>query len=151
MGGTCAIGLTVEHPSTFGHFVDISGDLGPNTGNKAQTIANLYGGSVAGWDAHDPLTVMAWHGRYTGISGRFVDGNQERPQINAARQLANAAHKVDIPAQVVILPGQHVWQFGAIAFADSLPWLCGQLGLSGRAPRTSRSTARRLARVRADA
>jgi enterochelin esterase-like enzyme len=129
MGGTCAIGLTVEHPSTFKHFVDISGDLGPNTGNKAQTIANLYGGSVAAWDAHDPLTVMARHGRYTGISGRFVDGNQERAQVEAARQLASAAHKVGISAQVVILPGHHVWQFAAIAFADSLPWLCGELGL----------------------
>lgn len=129
MGGTCAIGLTVEHPSTFGHFVDISGDLGPNTGNKAQTIANLYGGSVAAWDAHDPLTVMARHGRYTGVSGRFVDGNQEHPQVEAARQLASAAQKVGISAEVVVLPGHHVWQFAATAFADSLPWLCGQLGL----------------------
>jgi S-formylglutathione hydrolase FrmB len=131
MGGTCAIGLTVEHPSTFGHFVDISGDLGPNTGNKAQTIANLYGGSVAAWDAHDPLTVMARHGRYTGVSGRFVVGSREHLQSEAARQLANAAQKVDIPAQLVVLPGDHVWQFAATAFADSLPWLCGELGLSG--------------------
>jgi len=130
MGGTCAIGLTVEHPSTFGHFVDISGDLGPNTGNKSQTITHLYGGSVAAWDAHDPLTVMARHGRYTGISGRFVDGNQEHPQVEAARQLASAAQKVGISAQVVILPGHHVWQFAATAFAYSLPWLCGELGLS---------------------
>jgi enterochelin esterase-like enzyme len=142
MGGTCAIGLTVEHPSTFGRFVDISGDLGPNTGNKAQTIAHLYGGSVAAWDAHDPSTVMARHGRYSGVSGRFVDGSHEHPQIEAARQLANAAQKVDIPAQVVILPGEHVWQFAATAFADSLPWLCAQLGLSDRGPRTSRSTTR---------
>jgi enterochelin esterase-like enzyme len=130
MGGTCAIGLTVEHPSTFGHFVDIEGDLGPNTGNKAQTITHLYGGSVAAWEAHDPLTVMARHGRYTGVSGRFVDGTHEPLQTAEARQLANAARKVDISAQVVVLPGHHVWQFAATAFADSLPWLCGQLGLS---------------------
>jgi S-formylglutathione hydrolase FrmB len=131
MGGTCAIGLTVEHPSTFGHFVDIEGDLGPNTGNKAQTITHLYGGSVAAWEAHDPLTVMARHGRYTGISGRFVDGTHGPVQTAEARQLANAAQKVDISVQVVVLPGHHVWQFAATAFADSLPWLCGELGLSG--------------------
>jgi enterochelin esterase-like enzyme len=139
MGGTCAIGLTVEHPSTFGHFVDISGDLGPNTGNKAQTIAHLYGGSVAAWNAHDPLTVMARHGRYTGISGRFVDGSHEHFLTDEARQLAYAAQNVAIPAPVVILPGRHVWHFAAIAFADTLPWLCGQLGLTDRKPRTGPS------------
>jgi S-formylglutathione hydrolase FrmB len=148
MGGTCAIGLTVEHPSMFGHFVDISGDLGPNTGNKAQTITHLYGGSVAAWNAHDPLTVMARHGRYTGTSGRFVDGTHEHLQTEEARQLADAAQKVDIQARVVVLPGEHVWQFAATAFADSLPWLCGQLGLSGRGPRTARSTRPRPCRRR---
>ena len=39
MGGTCAVDLTVMHPDIFSAFEDIAGDLTPNSGNKAQTIA----------------------------------------------------------------------------------------------------------------
>ena len=127
MGGTCAIGLTVEHPQTFGHFVDIDGDLGPNIGDKAQTIATLYGGSAAAWAAHDPLTVMAHHGRYRDVSGRFVNGSNEHHLIQNSQQLAAAAHKVDIPAKVVVMHGSHVWQFAEDVFARTLPWLSTEL------------------------
>ena len=136
MGGTCAVGLAVEHPTTFGHFVDISGDLTPNTGDKAQTIANLYGGSLAAWAAHDPLTVMARHGRYPALTGRFLDGKQELLHIREARQLASVGRKVHIVSQVVALPGSHTWQFASAAFANVFPWLCGQLDLAVHRPAT---------------
>ena len=45
MGGTCAVDLTVMHLGMFSAFVDIAGDLGPNSGTKAQTIARLFGGT----------------------------------------------------------------------------------------------------------
>ena len=129
MGGTCAIGLVVEHPTTIGHFVDISGDLTPNTGDKAQTIAGLYGGSVAAWNAHDPLTVMARHGRYCGISGRFVDGSGEKLHAQQGYQLSSAGRGVGITSRVVLLPGGHTWQFASNAFAHVLPWLSTELNL----------------------
>ena len=47
MGGTCAVDLTVMHPDMFSAFEDIAGDLGPNSGTKAQTIASLFGGTVS--------------------------------------------------------------------------------------------------------
>jgi hypothetical protein len=136
MGGTCAVGLAVEHPTTFGHFVDISGDLTPNTGDKAQTIANLYGGSVAARAAHDPLTVMTRHGRYPALTGRFLDGQMERLHTQEAWQLFGVGRKVHIASQVVVLPGGHTWQFAAAAFANVFPWLCGQLGLPVHRPAT---------------
>jgi S-formylglutathione hydrolase FrmB len=141
MGGTCAVGLAVEHPKTFGHFVDISGDLTPNTGDKAQTIANLYGGSVAAWAAHDPMTVMARHGRYAALTGRFLDGKEELLHTLQARQLAGVGRRVHIASQVVVLPGGHTWQFASAAFANVFPWLCGQLGLAPGASAVSATVA----------
>ncbi|MFC7752153.1 alpha/beta hydrolase [Tsukamurella soli] len=79
MGGTCAMDLVVTHPDLFTSFVDIGGDMGPNTGTKAQTISRLFGGNAAAWDAYDPTTVMTKHGAYTGISGVFVDADGQRP------------------------------------------------------------------------
>jgi S-formylglutathione hydrolase FrmB len=45
MGGTCAVDLAVMHPDMFSAFEDIAGDIGPNSGNKDQTIARLFGGN----------------------------------------------------------------------------------------------------------
>ena len=39
-GGTCALTLSVTHPELFSTFVDLDGQLGPNAGNKEQTIAS---------------------------------------------------------------------------------------------------------------
>ena len=62
MGGTCAVDLTVMHPDMFSAFEDIAGDLGPNSGTKAQTIARLFGGNADAWAAFDPTTVITRHG-----------------------------------------------------------------------------------------
>ena len=72
MGGTCAVDLTVRRPELFSAFVDIAGDVGPNTGTKTQTIARLFGGDADAWAAFDPTTVITRHGQYSGVSGLFA-------------------------------------------------------------------------------
>ncbi|AUG75626.1 hypothetical protein CFP65_0672 [Kitasatospora sp. MMS16-BH015] len=132
MGGTCAVDLAVEHPETFAHFEDISGDIGPNTGDKQQTIDKLYGGDAAAWAAHDPLTVLGQHRHhYKGVSGWFESGDQEAAHLKQAHQLDAAARKDGIATHVTSGPGAHTWQFAATAFAEALPWLSTQLGTPG--------------------
>jgi enterochelin esterase-like enzyme len=123
MGGTCAVDLAVEHPDVFSRFLDISGDLGPNIGDVATTIATLYGGNRAAWAAHDPLTVLGHHHRYHGVSGVFADGTREHRTTMAAHRLAAACRADDIPVEVLVRPGGHNWQFGAQEFAEALPAL----------------------------
>ncbi|MFJ1794938.1 alpha/beta hydrolase [Kitasatospora griseola] len=134
MGGTCAITLTAAHPEVFGHFLDISGDLGPYIGDKQQTIAKLYGGDAAAWAAYDPQTVMAAHrGKYRGVTGMFDVGDQESGQLAHAKQLEAAAGKAGLSTHLSVEPGRHAWQFAAGAFERQLPWLAQQLGTPGTA------------------
>jgi enterochelin esterase-like enzyme len=135
MGGTCALDLVVEHPSTFGHFIDISGDLAPNSGDAAQTLATLYGGNVAAEQANEPLLVMHAHGTYHGVSGLFLTSTAELRHQHEAAELSRAAAKVSIWSRVQISTGSHVWQFAGPAFAAAYPWLVSQL-----APPHSRHT-----------
>ncbi|MFJ8313481.1 MULTISPECIES: alpha/beta hydrolase [unclassified Streptomyces] len=131
MGGTCGVDLTLEHPDVFAHFEDISGDMGPNIGDKQRTISELYGGDATAWSAHDPMTVLAHHAKYRHVSGWFESGDQESRHIEQARLLSGAALKDGAVTQVVVEPGQHTWQFGAAAFTQALPWLSQQFGLPG--------------------
>ncbi|TGD89425.1 hypothetical protein BayCH28_08130 [Mycolicibacterium sp. CH28] len=155
-GGTCAIDLTVMHPDLFASFVDIGGDRGPNSGTKVQTIERLYAGNAAMWDAFDPRTVMARHGPYADVAGLFDDSQEppddktkslpDRPaerlapvgfgghgdedqfrEKGALPDLCAAASAVDIGCTLRVYVGYHTWQFGARAFADSLPWIAQQL------------------------
>jgi S-formylglutathione hydrolase FrmB len=127
MGGTCAVDLTVEHPDVFSHFIDISGDAGPNTGDEESTIERLYGGDRAAWTAHDPLTVLAHHHRYTGVTGIFADGTREHVTTRAAYRLSAACRHDGMKTSVLVRPGGHNWQFGAQEFAETLPALANTL------------------------
>jgi len=136
-GGTCAVDLTVMHPDLFSVFIDISGDLGPNSGTKAQTVARLFGGNAAAWAAFDPTTVITRHGPYHGVSGWFAiagaDIGARNPggQDAAANSLCALGRTKGIVCAVVAQPGKHDWSLAANAFAAALPWLAGRLGTPG--------------------
>ncbi|WHU49521.1 alpha/beta hydrolase-fold protein [Gordonia sp. L191] len=75
MGGTCAVDLVTMHPDEFTSFEDIAGDAAPNSGTTSQTVSRLFGGSTTAYADFDPATVMARHGRYTGVSGWFDESS----------------------------------------------------------------------------
>nr|WP_234901411.1 alpha/beta hydrolase-fold protein [Mycolicibacterium fluoranthenivorans] len=140
MGGTCAVELSVRRPEMFSAFVDIAGDLGPNSGTKEQSIDRLFGGDSAAWAEFDPATVMARHGRYTNLSARFVvpsGGPGHDPLANpegqdvAANTLNALARTYGIDGAVQTWPGRHDWLFASRAFAATLPWLADRLGIPG--------------------
>lgn len=158
MGGTCAVDLTVMHPELFSSFVDIAGDMGPDAGTKAQTIARLFGGNADAWAAFDPTTVITKHGRYSGISGWFEISSDNAPtrhrrisvaddgavglggqdatgnpddQTAAAESLCKLGRAHGIDCAVVAQPGKHDWPFASRAFTAALPWLAGQIGTPG--------------------
>lgn len=155
-GGTCALTLTVTHPELFRTFVDIDGQLGPNAGTKKQTIARLFGGDAEAWAAFDPRTVIARHGRYTGVSGLFAvsvdtptvyrDGNDSTPlppgdsdqaaaysedHAAVANELCQVASTNGIECAVVGKSGKHDFPSAADAFAAALPWLAGKISTPG--------------------
>ncbi len=152
MGGTCALDLTVMHPETFTTFVDIAGDASPNTGDKAHTVSNLFGGSIDAWSRFDPATVISGHGQYTSVAGWFdipggsghrlrtatgIGSVSDSPhdrlanpegQDAAANSLCRLASAHGIRCAVSTQPGRHDWPFAAQAFDAALPWLAGRLG-----------------------
>lgn len=109
MGGGCAVDLTVMHPGLFSAFVDIAGDRGPTAGTKQQTVDRLFGGDTAAWDAFDPMTVMARHGPYTGVSGWFEDTTPlSKDQLNLFKNFHAPPH----PSTPLGYGGHDEWHGG---------------------------------------
>ncbi len=157
MGGTCAVDLGVMHPDMFSAFVDIAGDAAPNMGNKAQTIAALFGGDADAYAAFDPSTAITKYGRYESVYGWFdvPDSSQPKQRAITGAQIGTAGKSTGdsvanpegqdvaanalcalgnahgIQCSVVTQPGKHDWPFATQAFATALPWLAGRLGTPG--------------------
>jgi S-formylglutathione hydrolase FrmB len=151
-GGTCALTLATMHPELFGAFVDIDGQLGPNTGTTPQTIARLFGGDASAWASFDPLTVMSNHPQYPGMSAWFaVSADTEtvyhaandpgaagavdlsdtdrhsEDHVATANQLCGMASTHGMECAVVPVSGNHDFSSADAAFAAALPWLAGKL------------------------
>jgi S-formylglutathione hydrolase FrmB len=157
-GGTCALMLSVLHPELFSAFVDIDGQLGPNAGTRAQTIARLFGGDEAAWAAFDPRSALSQHGRYTGMAAWFgvsADtptvyraGNQSAldPAVMSdwdtnredhkaiANALCSLASSHGIECAIVHASAAHDYAGAGKAFAAALPWLAGKIGTPGVHP-----------------
>ncbi len=158
MGGTCAVDLTVMHLELFSSFVDIAGNIGPDTGTKAQTIARLFSGNTDAWAAFDPATVITRHGRYDDVSGWFAISSDNAPKRYHSLAVADAgaiglggqdniryqddqSAAADRPCRlgrgngidcaIVAQPGKHDWPFASRVFAKALPWLADELNTPG--------------------
>jgi enterochelin esterase-like enzyme len=131
-GGVCANLLSLRNPGIFSVFADYSGFLSPTyLDDDAQgTIQTLYGGSRDEYEAHNPIHLLTT-GHYPTLAGWFSAGSSDTPSVDASRQLAAAAKRAGFRQVCLALPpGTHSFQFWASAFADSLPWLAWQLGLT---------------------
>jgi enterochelin esterase-like enzyme len=130
-GGTCATMLALRNPTTFSIFASYSGYASPTYENDdaQQTIAQLYGGSMADYEAHNPVALLTG-GRFAGTAGYFTAGQQDPQPLAAARQLAHLAKRTGMQVCLSTPDGDHSFVFWAAAFKTSLPWLSWRLGLT---------------------
>jgi S-formylglutathione hydrolase FrmB len=127
-GGTCALDLTLGHPTIFRHFADLGGDEKPTLGNPAHTLSALFGGSTSAQADHDAAHLLATH-KYRGITAWFAAGADDRKKIPVAQTMAAAARRAGIKTHEFTGTGGHNWQFASAAFQRIAPDLCHDLGM----------------------
>ena len=94
-----------------------------------QTIKQLFGGSEADYDAHNPDYLLN-HDRFAGMAGWFESGLQDPSSLQAARTLAAIGPKAGMDTCLADPPGGHDFSFWKQSFADSLPWMSWRLNLT---------------------
>jgi len=150
-GGTCALTLSLRHPSLFGSFVDIGGGMRPSIGStgtdRRHTIDRLYGGRAAQWSDHDPMALLAARPPVRGV---LVAGSLDRRPAMVARHLVARAARLGLSVQLLTVPGGHSFEMVRKAIAATFPSLATQLliadGEHGRERLTEPSLARTVPR-----
>jgi S-formylglutathione hydrolase FrmB len=131
-GGSCAMMLVLRHPGQFATFADYGGLAGPRSGGGnalGDTVDALFAHSLTEFRAHEPGWLLT-HRRYPQVSGWFEAGDYDGDPLTAARQLEPLARAAGVSTQLVVVhAADHSFFLWRKAFADSLPWLAGRLGL----------------------
>ena len=106
-GGTCASMLALRNPQVFQTFGDYSGYASPTylNDNEQQTIAQLYGGSTANYEAHNPVALLTGK-KYPGLAGWFTAGQSDPQPLAAAQQLSALAKKTGHAGLLHHAPGR---------------------------------------------
>ncbi len=130
-GGTCATIVALNNPKEFPTFASYSGFASPTyqEDDAQQTIKQLFGGSEADYDAHNPDYLLN-HDRFAGMAGWFESGLQDPSSLQAARTLAAIGPKAGMDTCLADPPGGHDFSFWKQSFADSLPWMSWRLNLT---------------------
>ena len=89
-GGQCAISLAAKHPDLFSNVVDISGEEFAGSEIEAATLADVFHGDQAAYDAVKPITLLA--GRtFPDAFAVFTVGSNDTGFIPGQQRLADAA------------------------------------------------------------
>ena len=112
-GGTCATVLALRNPKVFPIFATYSGYNVETfeSGNKQNTIATLFNGSTAEYNAHNP-TILLTGNNFPGTSAWFEAGLQDPVPLSAADRLHTLADKIGLAQACLLTPnGGHDFQF----------------------------------------
>ncbi|KHO18152.1 alpha/beta hydrolase [Mycolicibacterium setense] len=159
-GATCSLTTAVRNPEMFSAIVWLDGTLGPNAGTKDQTVARLFGGDQAAWEAFDPKTIITRHGPYDDMAA-WLGVAEDTPTVHRdagttpppegaiadwdtfseehaanANKLCALLSGYNIECSVVGYKGVHSFESAGTAFEAALPWLASTLHTPGVRERT---------------
>ena len=135
-GGSCAAVYGAKYPATWGQMLDVMGNEFPGSEHVSQTVADVYAGDAAAFEANKPAVIMgsAAPDTYAGHIAIFTWGSLDTTY--GPGQLANsqAAQAAGFTVLTHIVDGAgHTGEAldGSLAFA--IPALAPVLGLSAPA------------------
>jgi poly(3-hydroxybutyrate) depolymerase len=135
-GGQCALYLGAKYPNIWGNVLDISGEKFGGSDRPKQTLAGVFAGNQAAYDASKPLTIMA-SGAYPNTTAIFTVGSNDSIYRAQALEVSAAARAAGWAATYFEVPnGGHVRVAldGGMAEGFSVLYLRLGLTMPGIAP-----------------
>lgn len=132
-GGSCAAKWVAEKPEVWGNLLDVSGNEYPGSEHPDETIADVFGGDKAAFEAATPAAIMSRTpaSAYAGHTAIFTWGEMDGTFGPGQQRNAIAAAAAGFAAVKYVVPGAgHDGPAldGALAYA--IPLLGPALGLA---------------------
>ncbi len=88
-GGECAVYFGAKYPSIWGNVLDISGERYPGSQNASGTLAKVFHGNAAAYQATWPTSILA-KGVYPDTVGIFTVSSNDYGYLQAAKDISAA-------------------------------------------------------------
>jgi len=133
-GGQCAISFAAKYPKLWSNVIDISGEEYPGTESASATLADVFGGDQAAYDAQKPVNLLAAH-PLPGTMGIFTVGSNDAGYIPGVKRVAAAARAAGMSVTYYESPnGGHVLPALTDGLDKAFEVLYPHLELAGPAP-----------------
>lgn len=105
-GGACAWAWAAAFPSVWGAVLDVSGNEFPGSETVDRTVAEVFGGDRAAFDAASPVAQLARHpGAYDGHVAIFTRGGDDETFGPGQQRNADAARAAGFTVREEVVPG----------------------------------------------
>ncbi len=131
-GGGCAFKYAAQHPDIWGNLLSVSGEIVPGSEHPESTIADVFGGSAAAFEAAKPTHILSARTvAYPDEWALFTAGQNDPAYIDQARHAAAAAATAGWNVDSYVVPGAgHVVDALEGGLAEGFARLYPRLGLS---------------------
>lgn len=105
-GGGCAAYFGAKYPQIFGNMGVFSAIEFAGVENEAATLATIFGGNQAEYDAVKPVSIFAVNpGKYDDTVGIFTAGSDDPSYVVSTKLLADAAQAAGVTVTFYEVPG----------------------------------------------
>lgn len=133
-GGTCSLQVLVNHPDSYGTFLNYSGQAELGTGDHKETVDEYFGGSEQSFIQANPADQLAkaieeGSTRYSGIAGRFVAGDDDDEAIEDLKFMQRVTSDAGMDTEFFTVQGSHDYKTWRNAFRETLDFAAERGGL----------------------
>ena len=134
-GGTCSLQVLVNHPDSYGTFLNYSGQAELGTGDHRENVDEYFGGSELSFIRANPADQLAeaikeGSTAYTGIAGRFVAGEDDHEAIEDLKKMQEVTTEAGMQTEFLTVHGSHDYKTWRNAFRETLDFAAERGGMN---------------------
>ena len=127
-GGTCALQTVANAPTSYGAFLNFSGERTPNNGTTHAEVIRKFFGSEANFDRQNPEHILKTEakdnqGLFANTAGRFYAGKNDASAKRDLKLLHQLAQKAHLDSQYIEVAGGHNFLAWRESLRDAFPFV----------------------------
>ncbi|MDO4631011.1 MAG: alpha/beta hydrolase-fold protein [Corynebacterium sp.] len=131
-GGTCALQVITNSPTSYGTFISYAGQGEPIYKDHATTLKMFFHNDEAAFQAVNPMNLLEHPTpQYRQLAGWFIAGDADPKSQQGLQELNQLAQHAGIDSRYTEIPGSHTARVWRTGFGETLMFAAERGGLTG--------------------